>query len=104
MGKMEEDLGIIFVLAGNYIDRDVEAYPDKCMPSLPGGLLVGAVDRKGVASGQTPNTEDPNVFAPGVGLPPPDVGEPEETGSSFGKPEIGLYRVLDGTLTLLLLF
>lgn len=80
MGIMAEGLGTVFVLAGNYNDRDADAYPGKCVPDVPGGLLVGAVDRDGVASGQTPTNEDPDVSA---------MGEEEQTGTSFGKSGIG---------------
>jgi hypothetical protein len=101
MEIMAENLGIVFVLAGNYIDRNQDAYPDKCMRYIPGGLLVGAVDRYGVASPETPTNESPDVSAPGVNLPPPDIGEEELTGTSFGRSEIVLHHVLDLTLTFL---
>ena len=100
MAKMEEKFGTIFVIAGNYHDRKI-GYPDLCMPWLPGGLLVGAVDRKGLKSDQTPAGEAHTVFAPGVDLPPPDVGEDENYGSSFGKSESGLVVSSNMMLTFL---
>lgn len=99
MRKMESDLGIMFILAGNYDGRDPASFPDRCMPYLNGGLLVGAVDRHGIAMDLTPGAEDPDLFAPGVDLPYPQGDTVPQTGTSYGKSEIGLYHFLGTTLT-----
>ena len=104
MKKMEDDLGIVFVLAGNYQGRSGAAFPDRCMPYLYGGILTGAADRKGIAMDLTPGAEDPDVFAPGVDLPYPEGDTVHQTGTSYGEPEAILYRSLVTTLTCLPLF
>lgn len=101
--KMENDLGIVFVLAGNYDDRDPDAFPDKCMQYLNGGILTGAVDRHGIALELTPGAEDPDVFAPGVDLPSPEGDPIPQTGTSYGECEIVLYHFRGMTLTFVLL-
>ncbi|KAI9146948.1 oviduct-specific glycoprotein [Paramyrothecium foliicola] len=86
MKMMEDRLGIVFILAGNYDDREAQSYPDFCMRNLDGGLLVGAVDKQGAISDDTPLKEDPDVFAPGMNLPYPDGME--ETGTSYAAPMV----------------
>jgi hypothetical protein len=105
MLKMQEVLGIVFVLAGNYKDRPANAVPDMCMRHVRGGLMIGAVDRWGYPIEATPDGEDPDAFAPGFGLPIPTVegGGREQSGTSFGNSTIGLHHVLDTMLTFLLL-
>jgi hypothetical protein len=89
MARMEEDLGLIFVLAGQY-DRDTGdfSYPDECMVDLNGGLIVGAVDRWGYPTDDTPDSDDLDIFAPGEGLPSPGGNaEAPKLGTSYGKSE-----------------
>jgi hypothetical protein len=103
MLKMQQVLGIVFVLAGNYKDRPADAVPDMCMRNLNGGLLIGAVDRWGKLIDATPDGGDSDAFAPGFGLPIPTVegGGREQSGTSFGTSTIGLHHVLDTMLTFL---
>jgi hypothetical protein len=103
MEKMQDVLGIVFVLAGNYKDRAADAVPDACMRNLKGGLLIGAVDRWGKLIGATPGWEDSDAFAPGFELPYPTVegDDRKPSGMSFGKSTIGLHHVLDTMLTFL---
>ncbi|KAI6777446.1 hypothetical protein HG530_001391 [Fusarium avenaceum] len=102
MVKMEADLGIAFVLAGNYEDRPTDSYPDLCMPNLKAGYLVGAVDINGVLLDVSAEAEDPDTFAPGIHLPYPPEDEPRpRTGTSFAAPLVaGLvayFRALPGS-------
>jgi hypothetical protein len=100
MVQMETNLGISFVLAGNYEGRAEDSYPDLCMSRLQGGYLVGAVDRKGRLLDTTNAREETNTFAPGIDLPYPPEDEPRaRTGTSFGKSNLGLCHIL--TLTVL---
>lgn len=93
--KMETDLGIAFVLAGNYEGRPTDSYPDLCMPKLEAGYLVGAVDIKGVLLDVSAEAEDPDTFAPGINLPyPPNDEDRPRTGTSFGKSNKCLYHIL----------
>jgi hypothetical protein len=104
MVQMERDLGISFVLAGNYEGRAEDSYPDLCMPNLQAGYLVGAVDGYGRLLDITPAREETDTFAPGIGLPYPPEDEPRpRTGTSFGKSNTGLYHILTA-LTGVLLF
>jgi hypothetical protein len=95
MVEMETNLGISFVLAGNYEGRAEDSYPDLCMPNLKAGYLVGAVDKKGRLLAITPAREETDTFAPGIDLPYPPGDEPRaRTGTSFGKSNTGLYHIL----------
>ena len=91
MARMEQELGLLFVLAGQY-NRDTGdySYPDECMENLEGGFIVGAVDRWGDPIEDTPDPDDLDVFAPGEGLPSPGGdAEPPQLGTSYGKSENG---------------
>ena len=99
MKKMEDDLGIVFVLAGKYANRNPDAFPDKCVPHLNGGILTGAVDGWGIALDLTPGAEDLDIFAPGVDLPWPVGDTVPQTGTSYGESEAVHYHSLVPTLT-----
>ena len=74
MQKMEEELGIAFVIAGNYKDRPANSHPDLCLPNLSGAILVGATDIDGNMATDNAPYQDIGDWAPGVKLIVPEPG------------------------------